>query len=225
MSIKGSEDIWYENIQQSFTYSNYYNVLPLENMSIQEKLNALVRFFVYLGIFLALVKSDYRYLFLGIVAIIISIVVNEYEKNKHSVNEKFLKENQLEIVDNSVCSRTTVDNPFMNPSIADIMLNPEHPQACDLGNKEIREKVETNFNARLFRDVNDIYGKYASQRQFYTVPVTTIPGDQTGFGNWLYNRGPSCKDGNGNQCWRNIGELSLSNRISSGGNPSAGGSA
>jgi len=203
LGSRHQEKIWYDDIPGFITYDNYYLVLPQQEMSMQEKLNAIVRFFIYLGIFLALVRNDYRYLFFGIIAALVSLVVNEYDKQNKSVTEKFLKKKKLDIVDNRICSRSTVDNPFMNPSIADIALNPNHPSACDLENESVKTKVEGNFNSRLFRDVSDLYGKFASQRQFYTVPVTTIPGDQKGFGEWLYNRGPSCKEGNGLQCSRN----------------------
>ena len=197
------EKIWYDDIQGMFTYSNYYSILPMRDMTIQEKLNAIVRFFLYLGILLALVKSDYRYLLLGIVAALVSVVINEFETKKHAVAEKFLEKNQLDIVDNKICARSTVDNPFMNMSIADIHLNPDHPEACSLDNKRVKRTVEKNFNARLFRDVGDIYGKMSSQRQFYTMPVTTITNDQSEVGRWLYGVSPSCKEGNGEQCYRN----------------------
>ena len=198
------EQIWYKNISQLFTEDNYYIILPIREMSIQEKLNALVRFFIYLGILLALVKQDYRYLFLGITAIILSIIIDSFESEKQLKAEEFLEKKQLAIVDNKVCSRSTVDNPFMNMSIADISLNPEHPQACDGENYQVKNTIRKNFNKRVFRDVNDIFGKDASERQFYTMPNTTIANDQTGFGKWLYGTTPSCKDGNGERCWNNI---------------------
>lgn len=199
-----TEKIWYDDIPGFLTYTNYYHVLPLQEMSVQEKLNALVRFFIYLGIFLFLVRNDYRYMFLGIIAALISVGINQYDKTRTTKKETFLKNKNLEIVNNVVCSRSTVDNPFMNPSIADISLNPNHPQACDIENEDIKNKIDTNFNARIFRDVSDIFGKYASQRQFYTMPVTTIPSNQSEFGEWLYNRGPSCKEGNGKRCYDNM---------------------
>ena len=92
----------------------------------------------------------------------------------------------------------------MNLSVADISLNPEHPQACDVDNSQVRKTVAKNFYSRVYRDVNDIYGKDASERQFYTMPCTKVANDQTDFANWLYNRGGSCKDGNAEQCWRNV---------------------
>ena len=46
----------------------------------------------------------------------------------------------------------------------------------------------------------DIFNKNITQRQFYTMPVTTIPNEQTKFANWLYATPPTCKEGNGDQC-------------------------
>jgi hypothetical protein len=173
-------------------------------MTLQEKLNALLRFFIYLGILLALIKSNYKYLLLGIITALITIIINKYELQTEKETEKFLDKNNLTIVDNKICARSTVENPFMNLSVADISLNPEHPQACDIENHEVKKSVAKNFYSRIFRDVNDIYSKDASERQFYTMPCTQVANDQSEFGKWLYINGGSCKDGNSEQCWRNI---------------------
>lgn len=203
-----SDQIWYKDTTGFITNANYFVILPSQDMTLDGKLNAILRFCLYLGVFLALVRNDYTYLFIGIIAAILTLIFNEYETIQTKKTQTFLSKRNLDIVDNKVCSRSTIDNPFMNPSISDITFNPNHPVACDIEKIEVKRTVDTNFNARLFRDVSDLYGKFASQRQFYTVPVTTIPGDQKGFGEWLYNRGSSCKDGNGMQCWRNVSELS-----------------
>ena len=199
-----SDQIWYNDITGFITNTNYFVILPSQDMSLESKLNAILRFCIYLGVFLALVRNDYTYLFIGIIVALLTIIFNEYEYMETKNTQRFLSKRNLDIVDNKVCSKSTVDNPFMNPSISDIVLNPNHPVACDVEKLDVKRTIDKNFNSRLFRDVNDFYGKFASQRQFYTVPVTTIPGDQKGFGEWLYNRGPSCKDGNGVQCSRNM---------------------
>lgn len=220
MKSIGMEKIWYNDLSGMFTYQNYFIVLPTQTMTLHEKLNAIVRFFTYLGVLLALIKNDYKYIFLGVIAALVSVIINTYEDNNISIAEKFLEDKELAIVDNRVCSKSTVNNPFMNMSIADITLNPEHPAACRLDNPTIKKLIDTNFNARVFRDSGDIYGMQNSQRQFYTMPVTTLTNDQTGFGKWLYGSmetTPSCKEGNGTQCWRNIAELSVSGNT---GNPS-----
>lgn len=202
-----SSKIWYDDPSSFITYDNYFTVLPTQDMTTEEKINAIVRFFMYLGIVLALVKTDYRYLFFGIIVAIISVFLYKHENHQKAKVEKFLIKNDLDVVNNKVCARPTVDNPFMNPSIADISDNPERPAACDLDNEKIKTVVKQNFNAKLFKEVSDLYGVTASQRQFYTMPSTTIPNNQAGFAEWCYGHGATCHEGNGIQCFRNIDQL------------------
>ena len=49
----------------------------------------------------------------------------------------------------------------------------------------------------------------AGDRQFYTMPVTDVVNDQTGFAKWLYDRGPSCKQGAVEKCYDNVNEARL----------------
>lgn len=199
-----SEKIWYENLVGFMQLNNYYVILPMQNMTLEEKLNSLVRFFLYLGIFLALVKHDGRYLFFGIVAGLVSIAVYEMERKQKATVEKFLEKNQIDVVNQTVCARSTVDNPFMNPSVFDLGHNADRPPACDIDHPKVQDAIDKNFNARLFKDVGDLYGKMSSQREFYTVPSTTIPNDQTSFAEWLYGKGLTCKEGNGFACNQNL---------------------
>ena len=194
-----NELIWYEDPLHFLTNDNYFKIVPVSSMTLAEKLNALVRFFIYLGILLAVVKGDYRYVFFGIIASLISIALFEYDKKQRNNAERFLEAKKLDIVDNKVCKRSTIDNPFMNPSLLDIHKGDVAP-ACTLDNSRIRETVEKNFEARLYRDVSDLYGKMSSQRQYYTVPVH----DQGSFAAWLYGKGVTCKEGNGQQCLDNL---------------------
>lgn len=199
-----TERIWYENLQGFVTNENYYVILPSQYMTLEEKLNALLRFFIYLGVVLAVLKSNYKYLFFGIVAAMLSILLYQHEKNSKQWAEAFLESKDLDIVDNQVCARSTVENPFMNPTIVDIQESPDRPAACSVENERVQQVIEDNFEARLFRDVSDLYGNQSSQRQFYTVPSTTIPNDQTAFAKWLFSTGPTCKEGNGEQCMANM---------------------
>jgi hypothetical protein len=195
--------IWYENLHELYQRDQYLEILPLSNMSFEQQLNAVFRFFVYLGIVLALVQSNYRYLFMMVFAGILTIVLYEYEKVKRVRAERFLRDNDLDVVQNTVCQRSTVENPFMNPSIVDITENPERPKACRVTTPEVQAVVESNFDARYYQDVNDVFRKNASQREFYTVPNTQIPNDRDTFAKWCYGLGKTCKEGNGLQCWEN----------------------
>lgn len=209
MSIKTNHKnqmtkIWYEDWHELYEQNQYLEVLPASNMSFEEQLNAIFRFFIYLGVILALVKMNYRYIFMIVFGGILTIILYEYEKSKRARAEKFLEDESIDVVNNGLCTRSTVENPFMNPSIVDITENPTKAKACRVTAPEVQEKIYDNFNARLFRDVNDVFDKNASQREFYTVPNTMIPNDQGAFAQWLYGTGKTCKEGNGMQCWENL---------------------
>lgn len=206
------QKIWYNDIPSFITSKNYFVIIPLSQMTLEDKINSIVRFFLYLGVLLALIRVNAKYLMFPVIAAGISIILYKFESHKKDIIETELEKRELDIVDNKVCTRVTIDNPFMNPSIADLTFNPEKPGACDITNESVHKNVDDKFNARLFNDVNDIFNNQASQRQFYTLPSTTIPNNREGLSDWLYNRGPSCKQGNGDQCWRNKVNIGVQGR-------------
>ena len=197
------EKIWYEDPGNFITYRNYLTILPTQEMTTEEKLNALVRFFLYLGCALALIRADYRYLFFGIIVAVMSIPLYQNEMNQLEKVEKFLEAKDLDVVNNKVCTRSTIDNPFMNPSIADYKYYPSRPAACDNDNPKVQKTMTKNFYSRLFRDSDDLYDQEGSARQFYTVPGSTIPNDQGTFAEWCYGHGATCRQGAGDQCYNN----------------------
>jgi len=221
--MSDSQKIWFDDISNFITDKNYFIIIPLSQMSTIDKINTIVRFFVYLGILLAFVRNNARYLMFPVIAGVISIVVYNYETRNKKLIESELVKRELDIVNNKVCTRVTIDNPFMNPSIADLTFNPEKPAACDITNDSVKATIDAKFNSRQFRDVNDLFNNQASQRQFYTLPSTTIPNNREGLTDWLYNRGPSCKQGNSEQCWRNISDIGVT-AVGGGGAAGAAGS-
>lgn len=186
------------------TPENWHIILPQSHMTQEEKLNALVRFFTYLSVILAIANGQGSYLFLAIIAGAVTIVIEEFQKKKQVQMEKYLEAKSLDIVDESICVRPTVDNPFMNVLQSDYDEAAKRPQACNVLNEKIQERVENNFNKKIFRDSSDIYNKMSSQREFYTMPNTTIPNDQESFAEFLYGTGPTCKEGSLTQCFSNL---------------------
>jgi len=121
------------------------------------------------------------------------------------------------------CIEPSVENPFMNRNMFenDIFPNaascPSYEKLSDFKenstldfnitsenkNKTIGDITNENFNLNLYKDVSDIFNRNNSQREYYTMPVTTNPNHQTDFANWLYKTPMTCKDGNGYQCVAN----------------------
>lgn len=100
-------------------------------------------------------------------------------------NESLYTPGELKEYQVNTCRRPTHDNPFMNPSIKEFG-NVSPPAACNADDDQIKENIRVNFNHDLFRDVDELWERANSQRQFYTVPNTMIPNNQTEFANWLY---------------------------------------
>ena len=96
----------------------------------------------------------------------------------HKINEKNLKgENMTLFYDKLVdedteCQAPSKDNPFGNLLISDIQDNPKKKKACKITNPNVKEEIEEIFGHNLYRDVNDVYSKNNSQRQFYSNPST-----------------------------------------------------
>lgn len=77
------------------------------------------------------------------------------------------------------CQEPTKENPFANVMLTDYSDNPDRPGACDPG--KASELIDDAFYEGLPRDSDDIYETGNSRRQFYTMPNTKIPNDQTAF--------------------------------------------
>lgn len=93
----------------------------------------------------------------------------------------------------NTCRKPTKENPFMNPSILDYNTE-DPPAACNVDDDYINDSMNVNFNHDLFRNVDDLWERENSQRQFYTVPNSTIPNNQTDFAKWLYKVDKTCKE-------------------------------
>ena len=91
---------------------------------------------------------------------------------------------------NEQCTPPTKDNPLMNRNLYD---NPLKNPACEYDNKT-SELVNEKFGYNLYQDIDDMFERYNSQRQFYTTPNTNLPNNQSEFAKWLYETEPTCKE-------------------------------
>ena len=173
-------------------------------MTFAEQLNALLRFTIYLSLIIMLVKKDTSILFAPILMAILTYLLFTVDEQKKQNDKKVLEGMQLreDKQTRKVCQKPTEHNPFMNVLISDYSTNPSRPKACRLEGK-VKREAKHFFNKNLYRDVDDIFQKNASDRQWYTTPNTTIPNDATSFAKWLYKVPPTCKEGNGGKCYAN----------------------
>lgn len=114
------------------------------------------------------------------------------------LKEDILKEDILKVENSNQSKETlpTKNNPFMNTLIDELKYNPTRPCAININNAESKTEFDDFFRVQWFSDPTDVFGKSQSQRQFYTMPSTSVPNDQGSFQDWLYKiPGKTCKEG------------------------------
>lgn len=127
-----------------------------------------------------------------------SVTINKINQQDTVSNPSNLisQEKIIETIDNvdENCVKPSLDNPFMNVNYVDYLDNPNRNQACDITSPEVKKDANSKFMNNLFRDTSDLFETNNSQRQFYTMPSTTIPNKQDEFAKWLYLSPKTCKE-------------------------------
>lgn len=136
------------------------------SMSKDEKLNAIVRFFIYSSILSTLYLNNPRYLLLILLALIITYFINQ------NSTETFTESDNIEQSLNPDTVKPTIDNPFMNPNIFDDPIKFKATKYDDNSpeSEEIKKDIYNKFSHNLYKDVSDIFDSNNGFRQFYTVP-------------------------------------------------------
>ena len=95
----------------------------------------------------------------------------------------------------------TARNPFMNVLLDEITYAPKRAKAASITDMGTKVALDDFFRTEFYNDPTDVFGKTQSQRQFVTMPSTSIPNDQDSYQNWLYRiPGKTCKEGGREAC-------------------------
>lgn len=96
----------------------------------------------------------------------------------------------------------TYDNPMMNVPITAYDQSPlyknyyHYDGASGPRALQVQVGVDDRLVAGLFQNPADrLFQRNNSQRQWYSVPVGSVPNDQTEFAQWLYGIANNCKAG------------------------------
>ncbi len=147
------------------------DILPDPTESLDLQLNALMRLGVYFALIMLLVGNIQVAVFTLITVSVFTYAI--YERP----GESFFDSRK------DICRRPEKENIFMNPLIFD---DPSEPAACDVQDPGTRRSMDHMFNESMYRDVDDVFHAHSAHRQFYTMPSTTVPNDQTQFAKFLY---------------------------------------
>lgn len=205
-----NQQFWLQNPKVLINKDNFYKIIPTKQMNKIQVLNTLTRLFIVLFLLIIIFSSNNQYIIIPIIAIIIIILIyfidkkryNRFENFNNSIdNESIIpndnNNNNTKI--NTICYQPTMENPFMNLTLNDIIMYPDRPEACNLEDLRIQKKLN-NFLDNI-DNVDDLYNRNSNQRAFYTMPSTTLPNNQKSFAEWLYKTPETCKE-NQNNCLR-----------------------
>ena len=194
------ERIWYEDPKTFFRPERFLNLLPDAVLPYDERLNRVVRFSMYVSILSYLVFQDIRSCYPLLLALAGTYLLRSADGSPAVGKEPYAglegggpNETRRE------CTRPTKNNPFMNVTMDEYAKNPTRPAECAI--QEVSKVIDERFNDTLFKDVDDVYQRSASIRNYHTLPSTTIPNAQEEFAEWCYgNASKTCKEGNGMAC-------------------------
>jgi hypothetical protein len=95
----------------------------------------------------------------------------------------------------------TARNPFMNVLADEVKYNPGRPSAASVQDPNVQISLDDFFRTEFARDPTDVFGRSQGQREFITMPSTSIPNDVDSYQNWLYKiPGKTCKEGGREAC-------------------------
>ena len=207
---------WINDLSILFSKNHFLEVIPLSSMKFNNKLNAIFRLSIYYFLIITLINKNIKNIVVPIFVGIVTVVLYNYYRKFHNINESNDNNNNISRNSNNLnissdndsgiqgCKMPTKNNPFMNAGLYDFSTGNLEKSCNSYNNSVIRDLEKINYNNDLYKDQFDIFDKENGNRQFYTMPVNSIVNDQGAFAEWCYSRAPTCKEGNGIQCFANL---------------------
>jgi hypothetical protein len=209
--------------------ADFFPFTEMDKRCTASALNSFTRFGIYLGILLAVIRMDAMWLLVGVVFAGFAVGAWMSMEKSGAIREGFAGEvadadTDAPIVDASKMNgryvpdvigeagRTgpTAANPFMNVLISEISDNPYKNPAANVQNISVKNELDSYFETMFASDPGDTFQHTQSQRQWVTMPWTTVPNDRDSYQNWLYRvPGQTCKEGNQEVCNFDTGDAAL----------------
>lgn len=187
------DPIWFKNLR--ILIDRPSEIIPTRDQSDAERVNALVRLVLYCSLSVALIRSNAMYAVLGLAIVIIISLAYALGAKKKVKNEAYSNIRPNTITrEKKACYKPNPNNPFGNATVGALLNDEGKPPACGYDEPGVATQIRKNFNQGLFRNLDDVYEVENSQRQFYTMPVTTSAPDTIAFGEFLFGNKRTCKE-------------------------------
>ena len=74
-----SDDFWADNLEVLIDSDRVVEFFPSDDMSTNEKLNAVTRAGIYIGLLFSIYKQDARYMIITLIVALTTLLVNTYK--------------------------------------------------------------------------------------------------------------------------------------------------
>jgi hypothetical protein len=181
--------------KEIFRTSELLNFWPTASQTARERVASTTRFILYATCIIYLINRDVRVFALGILA----LAILYYLMTMNMISDGKLRSSST---DGRVPGplRGEVTLPTLNNSMGNVLLsdyvdNPDRPAAAWY--PSMRAEVQTTWS-----QIHPFERQRDAERNFYTMPSTTIPNDQAAFAYGAYGKpfAPKCHDQGGAAC-------------------------
>jgi hypothetical protein len=176
--VRIDEKVWFKRVRVLFEHPARF--WPTRDMTMAAQINAMVRAIVYATLVLYAYNRSDRILFLGLA--LVALVTLGYNGTNFA--------SSLRNIAPKRCRKPAEGNPFMNTLVHEYGTEDQLPP-CNF--EDVSQECKKHFNKGLFRNVEDVFEKENSQRQFIPMPNGGVPPDSREFANFLYGNMRSCK--------------------------------
>lgn len=178
-----------------FRSSELLQFWPSATQSARERVSATTRFVLYAACIVYVITRDARVFALGVVV----LAVLYYLWTSNMVSDGKLRstigDGRAASIFRPDVTLPTVENSMGNVLMTDYVDNPDRPSAAWY--PSMRTQVQ-----QAWSQIHPFERQRDAERNFYTMPSSTIPNDQTGFAQAAYGKpfSPKCHDQGGAAC-------------------------
>lgn len=181
--------------REVFKSSDLLKFWPSEAQSANERVSATTRFILYASCIVYIISRDPRVFALGALALGILYYMWNTNMIKDGKMRPAIGDGRYASVFRPEVTLPTTDNSMGNVLLSDYVDNPDRPAAAWY--PSMRTQVQ-----QVWSSIHPFERQRDAERNFYPMPSTTIPNDQTGFAQAAYGKpfAPKCHDQGGAAC-------------------------
>ena len=172
---------WFDDVSILVNQDHMVDFIPTKEMDQNDKLNALMRFAIYLSIILMLMTAKINYLFIAITVGIITYVI--HINNDPEVKDSKVEHNNKEYVEPSK------NNLFANILESDL----KEGKTEEIPEEEYKKQFNELVNKDTFHEQEHLFKNNMSLRTFYKAPNSFDSQSREKFMKWCY-KPPLFKD-------------------------------